>query len=424
MPHLKSYLVSFGVLVVLTGGLVWLWPLVVGSAADVKIYLFGALLISAVLVAVNVLQLYHNSEDAAYMATRLLKDMLASSHELFFELYRGSPVPYLLVEKNGTITSANTSAIRLFGTKEGGLDGQTFFDLIDGENADHVALFSEKLSRGLAVNAEEVRVRREDGSFCWAICSFISFIDGQNIRRGLVTLVDISKQKQIDQAKTEFVSLASHQLRTPIASMKWNLELLLMKYEAELPLAAREYVNKSMESIGQMNSLVGDFLNASRFELGTLKYAKESIAIQTFIDTIAEDHMAPAEAKKVSVVKKYDPNISSIISDQRLLQMIVNNLISNAVKYTPTGGTVTIETSQSKNVVSIQVSDTGMGIPKSEQDRLFTKIFRASNAVASVPDGTGLGLYIADQSAKVLGGGITCVSEENVGTTFTVSLPQ
>lgn len=424
MHYIKAYAISLGIMGALFFGLFVWWQKGALESHSSPHYLLGALTLAIVLVGVNVLQLYKNSEDAAYIATKLIQDMLLSSRELFFELFRGSPVPYLVIEKNATITSTNTAAVRLFGVEVNGLDGKNFLDFVKSDDTPHAALFPEKVYRGVTFNDEEIQIVRPDGEERWVLCSSFSFVDGENIRRGMITLVDVTKQKQIDQAKTEFVSLASHQLRTPIATMSWNLELFLMKYEKGLPEEAHTYVAKSMESLRQMNLLVGDFLNASRFELGTLHCQKEIIALQVFIDTVIAEHKATAEAKNITIQTIYDPTLVSLSSDPRLLQMVVNNLVSNAVKYTPSQGTVTVEIKKTQEGIAIVVSDTGMGIPKSEQSRLFSKIFRASNAIASVPDGTGLGLYIAYQALKVLGGTIVCESEEKRGTMFTVTLPQ
>src|SRR5262249_4694140 len=152
-----------------------------------------------------------------------------------------------------------------------------------------VGLLPGKLSQGIFVNDSELRVKRVDGVTTWVLFSLFSFIDGRGERRGLATLVDISKQKQVDKAKSEFVSWASHQLGTPIASMEWHLELLLMKHAETLSSEEKTYIEKARVSVDQMKLLLDDFLNVSRFELGTLSAQKTVFDLSALISTLVSE---------------------------------------------------------------------------------------------------------------------------------------
>ncbi len=398
------------------------------ATANLPEYLLATLFFAGSLIAVIVFQALHIKDDATKLAhglaQNMAKDMFISSRELFSELYRGSPVPYVIITGDGFVSSTNASAIRLFGITEGELDGKNIFEYIEGDDEVKVGMYPEKLKQGLFVSDDEVRIIRKDGKQRWVLLSLFSFTDNKGHRNGLLTLVDISKQKEIDRAKTEFVSLASHQLRTPITAMRWNMELLFTKFGGEFSDLEKSYLIKVQNSIMRMNNLVDDFLNVSKFELGTLVPQKSAIALRTFFDDFLEEHLVRATDRQVTLTLNLDETLESIITDEKLLSMALNNLVSNAIKYTPEGGSVFIDLSHGPSTLTISVTDTGMGIPKDEQDRLFTKIFRASNAVKNVPDGTGLGLYIADQSVRVLGGSITVASEEGKGTCFTVLIPR
>ena len=383
----------------------------------------GTALFLIVFLSLSLFQSFKKPAPLINISEHLAKSAIATSQDLFTQLFKHSPVPYILLNEEGVVFSANTSAVRLFGTEEGALDRQPIFERIEGDNTQHVSLFLQKFAQGIFINDEEVRIVRFDGATRWVLCSLFSFKDPEGKRKGLLTLVDISKQKQIDQAKSEFVSLASHQLRTPIAAMKWNMEILMTKHGAALSVGEKSYIDKVLGNLKNMDMLVADFLNVARFELGTLVAQKTPIVMKAFIDEIIEEHRGRAETKHIVVAREDDAQVVSVVSDAHLLHMVVSNLVSNAVKYTREAGQVSLRIKGEGGRVIITVADTGMGIPKDEQDRLFSKIFRASNAQAQVPDGTGLGLYIVDQAVKVLGGTITFVSEENKGTTFTVTLP-
>lgn len=348
---------------------------------------------------------------------------LAASPALFLELFKNSPVAYLLVNAAGTIEYVNNATLRLFGAAKGQLEGQNAFNLLESEDPDHMFLIPQKLSEGVSVTGEEVRVKRGNGMWRWVDMSAFPFKD-RGMPKALLTLVDITKQKQIDQAKTEFVSLASHQLRTPISSMKWNIELLHSKKSGELNEKQHKYLAKIERGVQRMDTLIRDFLNVSKLELGTYAVQKKQTSMTGILQNALSEQDENIAAKRLILETELDKTVDTLIADEKLLLMIIGNLVSNAVKYTPEGGAVTIRTAGNERRVTFTIADSGVGIPKEEQDKLFSKLFRASNARENVPDGTGLGLYIVKHAVTLLGGDISVDSEENVGTVFTVVLPR
>ena len=243
-------------------------------------------------------------------------------------------------------------------------------------------------------------------------------------KNGLLTLVDVTKQKQIDKAKTEFVALASHQLRTPISAIKWNIELLASQRIGTLTEKQYEYAEKIERVVGTMDALVGDFLNVSQLELGTFAPEPKDIELSAFLEEVLGQNAPRIEKKGIVVERNYVPSTIVMKTDERLLRMIMSNLVSNALKYTPPNGRVMIGMNESDTFVTLSVEDSGIGIPKEDQESLFTKFYRASNVRTSMPEGTGLGLYIAHLAAGILGGTLVLQSEEGVGSTFTVTLPR
>ena len=237
---------------------------------------------------------------------------------------------------------------------------------------------------------------------------------------------DVTKEVEIDRAKTEFVSLASHQLKTPLTSIKWLAEGLLSGSQDKLTPAQEKYVSNILSSSQHMVEMVNDLLNVSRIELGTLAVRLEELNACELAQAVLTEQQHSADEKKVTVAFTCDSAIPPIKADKNLVRMIFQNLLSNAIKYTPTGGSVTCEITLSgvkHETLFIRVADTGIGIPKEEQPNVFKKLHRATNAEALVPDGTGLGLYVIKTIADRVGGGITFESVEGKGTTFYVSLP-
>lgn len=344
--------------------------------------------------------------------------------QLYEELFDNSPVPYMLVDHRGVIEVPNVAAVRIFGRPEYELKGENVFSLMTAEDPDHLALVPQKLEKGIYVNEEEVKIDRPDDSFRWAYLSAFPFRDGRHKKYNLVTLIDITRQKEIDQVKSEFVSLASHQLRTPISSLKWNVELLQSERSGTLSEKQLKYALKIERAAERMDALVGDFLNVSKLELGTLTPRAKQIEVDTFFESIYEEFQERIEKKEITLTKQYAEDITTIVADKRLFRMVITNLVSNAVKYTPEGGTVTVSYAGNEHWVTFSISDTGMGIPKNDQEQLFTKLFRAKNAREQVPEGTGLGLYVVKQAVEVMRGSISFKSQEGTGTTFEVVLPR
>lgn len=360
------------------------------------------------------------SSDSLLVAAAVNEE-LAASNDLFLELYRNSPVPYLRIKRNGNIISVNNAALRLFKVVQGQLDGQNIFQFLGFESDVRTSLIPTEVSRGLFINDEEVFLKDTNQTTHWALLS--AFPYGKQNER-LMTLFDITKQKEVDVAKSEFVSLASHQLRTPISAMKWNLELLGSDSMGPLNEKQRSYLGKIERNAEKMHVLIQDFLDASQLEMGT--FATEAVAIEvtSFLETIYEEFEERVNRKSITLNKHYDTTALSIHTDEHLLHNVISNLVSNAVKYTPESGTVTVQVTVDSTNITFTIQDTGMGIPKNEQEKLFSKFFRASNARSEVTEGTGLGLYIVSQAVEKLGGNITVASDIGAGTTFTVTVPR
>jgi two-component system phosphate regulon sensor histidine kinase PhoR len=381
------------------------------------------LAVCVALVVVTTYQSLKIYESAHAIAADLTQSILTYSHELFTEMYRNSPVPYLLINAEGGIESINFAAARFFQTDINALTEQPIFSFLSKDESSKTALIPEYFAQEKFVSDVDVHIQLPNEEMRWALLSLFSFRDTHHTKKGLLTLIDITKQKQVDKAKTEFVSLASHQLRTPISSMKWNIELLLSASTGSLTSIQSNYLNKIMHSLERMNLLVSDFLSASKFELGTLTPDFTDIAIIPFLTDIYTEHLPFAEQKSVQIETDWAQAPGVFSSDAHMLHMITNNLISNAVKYTPSGGTVYVHAIKDMANLTLTITDTGMGIPAEEQGMIFSKMFRADNARANVPDGTGLGLYIVQGAVNILGGTITFQSKEGVGTSFTVVLP-
>jgi PAS domain S-box-containing protein len=239
----------------------------------------------------------------------------------------------------------------------------------------------------------------------------------------VVVFHDVTKEREIDKAKTEFVSLASHQLRTPLSTINWYCEMLLSEDVGKLKPKQRQYSQEVYHASQRMVSLVNGLLNVSRLEMGTFSVDPKLINVTQIAKTCLKDLRPQILKKKLVISQKYNKGISSIKVDSKLLTIILQNFLSNSVKYTKNNGKIGLTISKEKNIITIAVSDTGIGIPKNQQKDIWEKLFRADNAKRTDPDGSGLGLYIVKKIVDYIGGKVWFKPNKNRGTIFYASFP-
>jgi signal transduction histidine kinase len=234
---------------------------------------------------------------------------------------------------------------------------------------------------------------------------------------------DITKLKEIDRMKTEFISLASHQLRTPLAAIKWSLDLLMTGKMGEVPENQMRVLNILYEGAERMNVLIKNLLNISRIESGRILVEPVPTKLNDLVDKVLSEQKPKSDQKSIKINSFFDNDLPEISIDPKLITEVYANIISNAIKYTPEKGVITISIYKKDNKIFTEVKDTGIGIPLSQQDKMFQKFFRADNAVLTEADGNGLGMYLAKSIINSSGGDIWFESTEGKGTTFWFSLP-
>jgi len=234
---------------------------------------------------------------------------------------------------------------------------------------------------------------------------------------------DVTKEKEIDKAKTEFVSLASHQLRTPLTSVKWYSEMLLEEDAGKLNKKQKRYAVAIYQGNERMIELVRNLLNVSRIEMGNLAVNLKLTDIGEILRKIVKEQAPFIKRKKHDVVVEISEGLPKIFTDPQLSLMIFQNLLGNAIKYTPTGGKITCIMEKKDKEIIIGIKDTGIGIPENQQNKIFQKLSRGDNAIRQYPGGTGLELYVTKAMVDALSGRIWFKSKENEGTTFWIALP-
>jgi len=240
----------------------------------------------------------------------------------------------------------------------------------------------------------------------------------------LVILHNITREKLIDKMKSEFVSLAAHQLRTPLSAIKWTIRIILDEELGKINKEQREFLEGSYQSNERMIYLINDLLSVARIEEGRFLYELSLTDIEELIESIIDSFKSEAERKKIKLeFSKPVKKIVKIILDSKKIKMVIENLIDNALRYNHHGGEVVISLKQGKKEIEVSIKDNGIGILAVEQPRIFSKFFRGAEVMKMDTEGNGLGLYIAKNIIEAHKGKIWFESVEGKGTTFYFILP-
>lgn len=245
------------------------------------------------------------------------------------------------------------------------------------------------------------------------------------VRRDLELTKANTRLQELDAMKSEFVSVAAHQLRTPLTGIKWSFSVLLDKDTGKLNSEQRYIIEGGLNATDRAISLINDLLNVARIEEGRFGFTFEKKPLDDLIKKLVEQFQEHAQKKSITLSYLAPSQaLPPVIHDPSKLPIAITNLIDNAIKYTNAGGKVEVRLSKKNDkYIQIEVSDTGIGIPKEQLGRLFTKFFRADNAVSMQTTGTGLGLYLTKNIIEKHKGIIKATSQKDKGSTFTILLP-
>lgn len=234
----------------------------------------------------------------------------------------------------------------------------------------------------------------------------------------------IKRVKELDKTKSEFISIAAHQLRTPLSAIKWTLKMMMDGDIGDITVEQKEFLRRGYITNERMISLVNDLLNVSRIEEGRFGYEFKVTAIEDIIENLLKTASSLIQEKNINFsLNKPSGNIRKIKADFEKLTLALENILNNAIKYTPPHGKINMTVEDKDNELTITIIDTGVGVPKDQLAKLFTKFFRGSNVIRLQTDGSGLGLFITKNVVEKHGGSILIQSEESKGTRVTITLP-
>lgn len=324
----------------------------------------------------------------------------------------------VVLDSNGCVDYANGAAAVTLGCRREALVGSAIDDLV--KSTDAASTLREAIAQrkratvevtGDAENQERTVLR----------------MTVKPLRRGdvgatMMLIEDVTQQRVADESRNAFVTQATHELRTPLTNIRLYLETLTDQVDSDVTVRAK-CLNVINGEVRRLERIVSDMLSVSEIEAGSLSLRSDDVHPATMFEDIEADFKAQAEDKEIALKFDLPPKFTNFSGDRDKLTLVLHNLIANALKYTPAGGSVTVHVEQSTEALSVSVSDNGIGIDAEECELIFERFYRSRDRRVAGITGSGLGLALARRISRLHGGDITVKSAPDKGSTFTLTLP-
>jgi PAS domain S-box-containing protein len=361
------------------------------------------------------------------MATRRLTDELKIEHERLQSLINSMADGVIATDENGKIVLYNGAALNVLDINSI-QKNDPIEDILKLTNDRSEPLDTKRIILGVKTQtvSRDYKIQYTDGSSIniYLSISPVHLGYGKKGDRGFVLIIrDITREKSLEEERDEFISVISHELRTPVAITEGAVSnaLFLAEKTGDIEKVKDALVNAHNQSM-YLEDMINDLSTLSRAERGTLEENIEPINAHEFVASLVELYTPIAEKKDLKLFSDIDPHLEIFYSSKLYVQEILQNFITNAIKYTETGS-VTIHAKQAGDGVQFAVSDTGIGISKGDQSRVFDKFFRSEDYRTRQQNGTGLGLHVTRKLAELAHAIIHLDSDIGEGSTFTITFP-
>lgn len=347
----------------------------------------------------------------------------AEADALFLSIGEGA----IAIDSSGYVSRINQVALKILGIKADDILGKWYpdFVVLEDDNGDVIARIERPLTEALISGKpvfRKVYLRRRDKARV-AIALTVSPILSNGRPIGAIEIFrDISEEVKLDKAKNEFIALASHQLRTPATGVKQYIGMLLEGYAGELTDAQLKFLRSAHEGNERQLRIIDDILKVAAADSGTLVLHKQKVNIISLIKSAIEDHATSLTFSNHTITFTHEDNTAYARVDSDVFRMVVENIIDNARKYTYPGKGIHVTVTNTDKCVRLSVADEGVGIKKSDMEKLFKKFSRLDNPLSVSSGGTGLGLYWVKQVMDLHKGSVSVSSKLGKGTTFTLEI--
>jgi PAS domain S-box-containing protein len=390
--------------------------------------LFG---IVGAVVGFALLSVYRKSQQEVLVAEKTrhllekekLVEQLREAGDYLENLFESANAPIIVWNPELRITRYNRACQRLTGHTADDVVGQELGVLFPvGSREESIAKILDA-TKGNSGESPEIPILRKNGTIRIALWNAANILNGD--RTAVIATIaqgqDITERKRAEKMRADFVSFVSHQLRTPLSGIRWSLELV--EQDESLPKETAAFVADARVSAERLIRLVNELLAVSRLEGGRLAVHPQPVDLADMTADVINELMPMIQEKHQQVSVSGAGPAPFVNADPTLVREVVQNLLGNAVKYTPDGGSIGVSMGAAGDIVRWTVRDTGIGIGPEAQAHLFEKFYRADNATVASAEGTGLGLYIVRLILEQSGGHVWCESQEGRGSTFTFVLP-
>lgn len=332
----------------------------------------------------------------------------------------------------GKVVYINEAAQRMIGKKSGECVGQKITDIWTVLDNKGEPLPDDKRPLAACVRGETaldvggigyVSVRRTDGSTFPAIFSLSSVKSNDQVQTCILSFRDFSKEAEVDRIKSDFISVAAHQIKTPLTALKWTIGMMEEDTKKKRSPKDKEVFGQLVAVVAHLDDLVRSLLNVTRVESGRIMIEAKLTDLKDLVEEAVKVSSVRATEKNQKFEVVVSPAVPRVAVDQGIIREVYKNLLTNAVKYSPEGSRITVKVEVQGDEIVSMVKDEGYGIPAKDKDRIFDKFYRGKNIVGLDEDGTGLGLYLAKQLVGASGGRIWFESVEGKGTTLWFTLP-
>ena len=367
------------------------------------------------------------SRDEEYLLEGRFTRRIENERQRLLSLINSLSNAVLAIDEKGKVYLYNAAALELLNTNRdiSGLSINNLLPLHD-KSGHKVNLLKLIVDEDRTMNRQDLHYQAEDGSkmtLDLTVSPVHVFGYGKRNWGGYMAVFrDITKQKSLDEERDEFISVTSHELRTPLAIAEANLSTALLPGYAKIDTKAKTLLNQAHENIVFLSELIEDLATLSRAERGDLHLETELVDVKQLIDELEKDYAPSAQAKDLRFQVEDNADLGHVVTSRHELREIMQNFLTNAIKYTPTGS-VTLGAIRTSAGTEFFVKDTGIGISASDKPKVFSKFYRSEDYRTRQTGGTGLGLYITHKLAEKLGMQISFSSRLNHGSTFKVLVP-
>ncbi len=393
-------------------------------------------------VAVSNARLYEQLVREQKQTAQLYQHVEERRRELE-AILRGIGDGVIVADPDLSLLLMNPVATRIFSVRPDVTSSLPLFDVVphqellalfqDALNGEEEAIVREiSLSPSgdgeASANREEdeegmVRLGREDAAIYQALASPIFGADG-NVRGVVTVLRDITSQKELERMKSNFLSVVSHELKTPLHSIKGFVDIILMGKTGQISETQADFLGTVRDQTAHLQNLISDLLEFSRLESGQVKLRLTDVSMAEVARAVIEKLKPLADQGQIEMICHAPPEVPALQADGTRIEQVLTNLVHNAIKFTPAAGTVTVSVTDIGDQIQVAVADTGIGIPASELHRIFDRFYQVDSSSTRHYRGTGLGLTICKHIVEYHHGRIWVESEEGRGSTFTFVLPK